>query len=260
MEVWCLVADERSYQRLQELLEPLRDSYRIDLYTTRPAGKKSDDARDPPPSLWENDELRSYLGDAFGRSKLAPGFATLPEIDVPPLRDTLALRMLAYADQTLEWNRKMKRYALDLPALTRVALDASTAPELRLQALSVCMAHAQNLAKYAGKLEANLTQAFPRPAKADHAFSPPERSSSAGNTPEDWAEKVSVTAQNVARRVYDFIHPEHYAVGLDELRNPGLLKALSALEGTNLSFQKTLAKAAPGQAIKNRQSASGGRQ
>ena len=46
MEVWCLVKDERSYQKLQELLEPLRATCRIELYTTRlPAEKKSDERR-----------------------------------------------------------------------------------------------------------------------------------------------------------------------------------------------------------------------
>jgi len=36
MEVWCRVEDEKNYHKFTEMLEPLRASYQIDLYATRP--------------------------------------------------------------------------------------------------------------------------------------------------------------------------------------------------------------------------------
>jgi hypothetical protein len=243
MDLWCLVEDEKSYQKLQELIEPLHDCCKIELYTTRPpAEKRSAGDMDPPASLWENYLLRSYLGDPFARAKERRGFDTLPELDVPPPDETLKQRLLIYADQTLEWNRKMKRYAMDLPSLAGVALDPAYAPELRLRANAVCMAHAQNLNKYLEKLAKNLVQAFPKPSKEEHLK--PEKPDSSGKALLESAGQISRAAQNVARRVYRFIHPEHYTVGLEELRQPSLLQALAALERMDTDFQKALAKSA----------------
>jgi hypothetical protein len=243
MEVWCLVEDERSYQKLQELLEPLRSSYRIELYTTRrPAEKRAASDTDPPPSLWENYELRSFMGDPFARAKESLGLESPPGMDVPPLDETLKQRLFVYAEQTLDWNRRMKRYAMDLPVLASVALDPGTAAELRLKASAVCMAHAQSLSKYIGKLAKNLAQALPNSAKEESLG--PEKPLSPRETAADSAMQISVAAQNVAQRVYRFIHPAHYTVGLDELRQPSLLRALAALDRMDLDFQRTLAKPA----------------
>ena len=69
MEVRSLIEDEKSYEKFQELFAPLRSSYKIEVQVTRPPErKKSDDEREPPPSLWENDELRSFYGGS-GRAR-----------------------------------------------------------------------------------------------------------------------------------------------------------------------------------------------
>jgi hypothetical protein len=241
MEIWCQVEDERSYQKLQELLEPLRSSYRIEVYATRPpAEKRSDGDTAPPPSLWENYELRSYLGDPFARAKERRNFDTHSELEIPPLDEMLKQRLLVYAQQTLEWNRKMKRYAMDLPSLAAVAFDHEVSPDLRSQAKAACMTHAQNLSKYIGKLAANLKEALPKSAKRDTSRS--EKSGNWGKDSGDSPEQISAAAQNVAGRVYHFIHPEDYTVNLEELRQPGLLQALAGLEKMNQDFQKALAK------------------
>jgi hypothetical protein len=243
MEAWCLIEDERSYQKLQELLAPLRNSYRIDLYATRPrAEKKSDSQTDPPPSLWENFELRSYLGDPFARAQERYNSDPLSEIlDIPVPDPSLKQRLIIYAAQTLEWSRRMERYARDLPVLARMALDPSAVSELRPLAAAACMEHAQGLGKYLGRVEANLVSAFP---KSKRELSGPEKPGTVWGTPVDGALQIAAAAQNVAQRVYRFIHPEQYTVGLDELRQPSLLQALRALEGMDSDFQKALTKAA----------------
>jgi len=252
MEAWCQVEDERSYQKLQELMEPLRSSYRIELYATRPpVEKKSAIDTAPPPSLWENYELRSYLGDPFARAKeRRNGQDPIPEFDIPPPDEMLKQRLLVYAQQILEWNRKMRRYATDLPVLAAVALDPEISRALSLQAHAACMMHAQGLSKYIGKLAANLKEALPKSASRGSSRS--EKYGNAGKDSGDSAEQIFVAAQNVADRVYRFIHPENYTVGLEELRQPGLLQALAGLDKMNQDFQKTLAKPVHEKAVGNR--------
>ena len=68
LEIWCRIEDERNYQQLAALVEPLRKSYRIDLYPTHADREKKTTSildEDPPPSFWTNAELRSYLRDPF---------------------------------------------------------------------------------------------------------------------------------------------------------------------------------------------------
>lgn len=243
VEVRCLVEDEKSYQKLEELLSPLRGSFRVELYPAYPPPeeKKSDSEEDPPPSLWQNYELRSYLGDPLARS-LRLNAETQPQIDMPAPGGMLKERLLIYAEQVLAWNRKMKRYAMDLPALVRVASDLPPTAELKLQADAVCMGHAQNLGKALGRLRANLSQAIPKPEKKGRPAPRSEKSGKAGKTPVDSAEQISIAAQDVAGRVHRFIYPEQYTVDLEELREPGLLETVKMLEGMVLDFKKELAK------------------
>jgi hypothetical protein len=244
MEVWSLVEDEKSYQKLQELLDPLRASYRIELYTTWPqAEKKSESGADPPPSLWENHELRSYLGDSFARARGRTSFGDLPPLitDLPAPDEMLKQRLSIYAEQTLERNQMMKRYAMDLPALVRVTLDPTVSRALRSRASAVCMKHARDLSKCIEKLADSLRHAFPK--AADEKSSRPEKSGKTGTALLESALQISAITQNVSLRVYHFIHPEHYTVGLDELRQPSLLHALATLEKMNSDFQKALATA-----------------
>ena len=251
MEVRSLIVDEKIYEKFQELLAPLRSSYKIKVQETRPLEQeKSGEKREPPPSLWENYELRSFLGDPVARARERPG-STIDPMDERAeqlyLRyhqddaELLKQRLLVYADQILAWNRKMEQYAKGIPSLTRVALDTTLAPDLRARANTVCMMHAQNLDRYIAKLNYNLEFAFPH--SRDKAR-PTQREKPGADlkTPIDRADYLSDSAQAVAHRVYQFIHPEHYSVGLDELRQPGLLESLKLLRTTDLDYQKSLAK------------------
>jgi hypothetical protein len=243
MEVWCRIENEKDYQKLQELFQPLRDSYRIDLYATHPAeDSETVDDWNPPASLWENYELRSYFGDPFARAKERLSLEELNNKDFPPPDDILKLRLFVYAEQILKWNLQMKRYAMDLPALTRLALDPGVASELRLRAGTVSEAHAQKLEKILDRMKKSLNHAFPRYKEKKDSFSQGEKSVNKKKTPVGSAEQIGVMAQNISWRVNRFVYPKQFAIDLDELRQPGLLDTLSLLEGMASDYQKTLAK------------------
>jgi hypothetical protein len=244
MEVTTLIEDEKSYQKLEELLAPLRSSHKIELSSTRPPEEiNAAERREPPASLWENYELRSFMGDPLAQARDRPGFDE--DLDaLPPSPDpVLKQRLLLYADKVLAWARKIERYAKDIPVLTHASLDPALSPELRVRANAICMAHAQNLGKYAEKLHTNLDHAFPYSRKKRSGSPQPEKNAPVLKTAADHADHLSDFGANVARRVYQFIHPKHYTVGLEELRRPGLLESLNALRKAALEFQKSLAKA-----------------
>jgi hypothetical protein len=244
MEVWSVVEDERSYQRFLGTLEPLRDSFRIELYAIRPPPeRKSDDDRDPFPSLWENYELRANLGDPIAQDKLGPALERF--LSVYPPDEILKQRLLIYTEQTLDRNRRMERYAADLPALARMAFDSAVDPRLRLLANAVCLAHAQNLEKYIGKLDTSLRQALPKTNRKSRTSPQPDKSSKEAKVPVDSVVQISEAAHGIAKRVHYFIHPEHYTVGLDELRKPSLLELLEELQRLTGVFQRAVGIHAP---------------
>jgi hypothetical protein len=243
MEVWSRIESDKINQKFQELFDTLSDSMRIELYTTRPPAKKrSDNADDPPPSLCQNLELRSNLGDPVGQFREHLDFEERIHLDSDPPDSLLKQRLLVYAERTLDWNRKMGKYAADLSALVRFALDPAVAPELKSKSIRICTVHAQNLEKHIGKLAKDLALAFPKPSKGDRSSSPRDTSNIAGKTLMDSAEQISASTRIVARRVHQFIHPEGYTIGLDELRHPGLLESLKTLRGMVLDFQRAMAK------------------
>jgi hypothetical protein len=248
MKIWCLIEDQRSYQKLLQLLQPLGDLYHIELCATgRPAETREDDNFDPPASLWQNEELRTYLGDLYAPIKLRSSIdndssgSLKRSMDFSD-RDVLKHLLILYEGQILEWNEKMQRYATDLPAIARVAADPDTAAALRLKANAACWTHSQGLLKYVDKLNANLTPAIPKSKKRKHTSSRFEKNGDAGKTMMDKAEQISATAQSVARRVHSFIHPENFTVDLDELRQPSLLESLKDMKAMLSAFQKELGK------------------
>ena len=244
MEVRSLVEDARGYQKLEELLNPLRRSYTINLHPEYPPEKEESDdkkEKDPPPSLWENYELRSFLGDPFARARESVDFEERPHLNVPPPPDELLKqRLFLYAEQTLDWNRNMERYAKDLPALTRIAVDPAMAPTLRSQANAICRSHLQNMDRYISKLYGHLRSAFPH---SDEKGKSGDMPAAPVRTVVDRADRIADYARTVERRVYHFIHPEHHTVGLGELRQPGLLGSLKILQKMDSDYAKALAKA-----------------
>jgi hypothetical protein len=243
MEAWSRIESDRSGQRYQDLFGFLGNAAEIELYTTRPTSKKkSTDEDDPPPSLCQNQELRANLGDPQARIKIGidPDERNSNQSDAPD--HILRQRLLVFAERTLDWNKKMEKYAAELAVLVRFALDPAVAPELRSRSMRVCAEHTRNLEKQIGKLSGSLVLAFPKPSKKDRAASQPEAFDIAGQNLIDGAEKISAETREVALRVHNFIHPKGFAVELDELRHPSLLDSLKTLRGMVLDYQKAIAK------------------
>lgn len=245
LEVSGVIDEERSYEKLQEILRPLIGPYKVELHLTRREEQKKPDEnkdRDPPASLWENYELRSFLGDPFARAKERAGFDDDSLLHFPPPDDMLKQRLRIYAEQILEWNRRIERYANHLPLLTSVSVDQSLAHEVRARANAAARAHAQEMERIAGKLNASLEPAFPYSGRRNRAIQA-EKSDSADKTIVERADRISGYAQAVCLRVDQFIHPEQLTVGLKELREPSLLESLKSLQRMGSEFQKALAKA-----------------
>jgi hypothetical protein len=240
MEILYISKDEGMNQKMRELFQSPNGSYQVELLPTLKLKVKKSDADDegPPPSLFMNNELLDYLRER-------------PDLDILPYdsdrlkTDTeygkwaLKARLTAYAERILEWNRKVKQYAMDLPLLIRVALDPSAASETRLLAVTICTAHAQNLEKSLIKLETDLRQALPKVDKKERS-SKTEKTGKAEKTLMESAEQISEAAQTVVQHIHQFLYPEQHSVTLDELRRPSLLDNLRALEKMVMDFQKAL--------------------
>jgi hypothetical protein len=246
MEVRYVSRDDGIYQKLRELFQPPDGSYRVDLYPTRkPAEKRADDDDGLPPSLYMNEELRRNLLGSPDVSSLGDAEANKRFSDYR--KWAIDARLITYAVQVLEWNRKVNRYAMDLPLLVRVALDPSAASGTRSMAAAVCKSHAQNMGKDLGKLETNLKQAFPQGDKKERS-SKAEKPGKSGETPAESAEHISEAAQNIARHIHRFIYPDQHTVTLEELRQPSLLEDLGSLKRMVFDFQRALSGLPSGKA------------
>jgi hypothetical protein len=239
MEIQYISKDEGMNQKMRELFQSSNGAYQVELLPTlKLKEKKSEDGDEgPPPSLFMNSELREHLRER-------------PDVWQPSDPDSykqvteygkwaLGAQLFAYAEQVLEWNRKVKRYAMDLPLLIHAALDPSAASETRLLAVAVCKAHAQNLEKDLNRLETSLRQAFPLVDKKGRS-SRVEKPRKAGKSLEESTEQISEAVQNIVQRIHQFIYPEQHTVTLDELRQPSLLENLGSLAKRVTDFQKAL--------------------
>jgi hypothetical protein len=241
IEIWSVVEEEKSYQKLLDLLAPLRGSHQISLYATRPAHeKKTLEDRDPPPGLWNNMEIRSYFQDLKDTGQITS--RPLSPITVRPksLRDPdflMKQRIMMFATQTLELNKKMKRYTADLAELSEFAFGTEFDPALRMRAAATCVAHTQGISKISEKLTENLTLALP---KASRKFSGPAPRTKlfAGGPPQQKINSLASATRSIARRTYRFIHPETHTVGLVDLREPSLLESLRTLRRMTEDFQR----------------------
>jgi hypothetical protein len=238
MEIWCAVEDERSYSRLTEMTRALQSAFKVEIYPTRrPKGKPEKEERMPPPSLWHNEELRSYLGASLGRK--GPG--ALPPVETAEAETdmTLKQRVLGFAEQVLEWAERLRRYAADLPLLAWAAADAEAPADLKPQCADVCRKHARELGRNARRLQDNLAHAIPRAARTAKPARERRFQSEIG-PPGRQAEQLAADAAEISRRVYGFVYPEEHTVELGDLREPGLLLALEDLGDAAAWFQSAI--------------------
>jgi len=243
IEIWCLAKDDGDHQKLASLVEPLRNSHRIDIYTTysdrmkKPYAPEDDD---PPPSLWTNAELRTYYRDPFaGRSGI---FENPPGYESAGADPALKRNLKLFSDQIVEWKKKMERLAADLPALAEAGYGPVPLANLRSLSRSVCRAHARELAKYASRLQENLSHALPRGSGAGRNPRPARESSRKSADPRELARKLSSEALDLGRRITAFLYPQAHTVPLGDLRESSLMDALKALESAAAEFERNVPK------------------
>jgi hypothetical protein len=239
VEIWCLSKNERNYQKLRLLFEPLQGSYRVEIYATRPpAPEDSAEDSELPPSLYENQELRDYLHVPI-RSQ--PSVAIDEEVDSMLGHEVLKQRLISYAERVLSWNSRMKQYAADLPELVQTALNSGFPVELRMRASTVCAVHAKDLLENIRKLDKNLTHAIPKSSQVN-ASAKTESIEKEKLSILEQAEHVSGMTNESAKLIYNFIYPNQHSVDLSDLRQPQILDSLKKLETTVQNFQKEVSK------------------
>jgi hypothetical protein len=239
LEIWCRVKDERSYQELVSMVEPLRSAYRIELYATRPDRDKKPSTPgtvDTLPSLWNNTELRTYMRDPFSRRWDSifddPDGARAPD----PLDGELKRRLSLFGDQVLDWAKKMERLANDLPALAEAAYGTDAPADTRTRARALCLEHAREVGKDASRLMESLSRALPR-GKSPASLSQPEHPpAEVAHSSYDRVMLVSNQALDLAQRVVRFLYPQTHTVNLSDLRESSLLDSLKALQKTVSDF------------------------
>mgnify|MGYP001107472759 CR=1 FL=1 len=243
MEIWCRVEDEKGYQALSALVEPLQRSYRIDLYATHPNREKKPFApedNDPLPSLSNNAEIRFYLRDPFFRSQAIDDLEALRRRD--NMDPETKHRLKVFGDQILEWEKKMERLVSDLPSLAEAGYGANAVPAIQTRARAVCLKHVRDIGKYAERLADNLNHAFPRGAGRTPSSVPSTDVRGTSMSPLDSALAISARAQDLAQRIMHFLYPTTHTVNLGDLRQPSLITSLKDLQKATSDFANNARK------------------
>ena len=241
MEIWCRAKDERSLQELNALLTPLQSSYRIDLYAAysdreKKPWEREDD--DPPPSLWNNAELRSYFRDPADTRWGAVDDSASNLIPDRGLDLVMKRRIMLYSDQILEWMKKMDRFAKGLPSLAGAGYGEDPVPEIQARARAVSRDHVREIGRYAGRLFESLRHAFPRGSGNGLLPQGPKPIPDTSDSPYDSALRVSAQAQDLNQSILRFLYPQNYTVTLTDLRDPGLLDLMKAVQQSASDFER----------------------
>jgi len=251
IDVWCRVKDEKSYQQLTALVEPLRKSFRIELYATRadrerkayPNPNQPNQDDDPPPSVWTNAELRVYMRDPFYAKFGSGGDSSSDLRDDSSLDPELKRRMKLYCDQILDWSHKMAQLAIDLPSLTGAGYGEDMMPDIRNRARVVCLAHAREAGKCAARLAENLNHALPRASGNTPAAQAQKEAAPPATQPFEKALLISKQAQDLEQRIMRFFYPQVHTVTIADLREPGLIDALKSFQQAVSDFESLTNKA-----------------
>jgi hypothetical protein len=237
LEVWCVVEDEKAFEKFQALLEPLRPAFHIEVYPTRPPpARKSGEPREPLPSLWNNEELRNYL-------RTAPGL-NLGTGDMQPNGDRdpdffTKQRMIMFAEQTLDYERRMTRYGTDLPSLVYTGQAPGTTPQQKIRSTTIAAQHAAALDKYAARLIDNLQQALPKPPRKNQLRTEPAARQPGMNLT-DSASQLARLAQAAGRRIYHFLNPQRHTVEVSDLKEPSLLESMHRVRSLTSEFRDSV--------------------
>ncbi len=240
VQVWSLVEDEKSYKKFLRILRPLSQSGRLEVFAAEAVSPEDSDENGAPASLWENDELRKFY--SVPRRRSDPELSYDWPLGVVTQEDIFMQRMIIFSRQTIERGENLERLAKDLPVLTRIARDPAFDADLRLLAYEVCLEHTRSLEKQTDKLHKNLKLAIPKGKERQEVPLQDIRSSNEDASPLELAVRISEKAQNISRQVYSFIYPDSHTVGLDELRNPGLLNSLLILQELSEIYMRKMSQ------------------
>ena len=262
MEIWCRSEENRDCRKLQKVIESLRNSHDVELYLTRlPKDNRENNNvtwTAIPPSIAENMVLRSslrpgalpdpprtiILTDSDGNSviRIFPGSSSAENAAYSTR--IMRSRLVVWADSVLRNNRTIRQYAFDIPELVRTAFEPTFGAVLCRRARDVCRKHAKDLVKNIRDLKKSLARAFPKPSAKDAENikktknEPPKTSSAVV----EMADGIAADVMVLSGRIYRFIYPVEHTVDLDELKRPGLLVSLDALETETGDFERALAK------------------
>jgi len=241
MEVLVNIGNGKSNGKFFDILEPLHSSSQIKLHTVRlQTEQELIDIRNTPPSFWLNSRLTEYLRDSFLRDTSITNFGLQSDSTGWTSSIMFGQRMLMFARDTLDYNRKIRLYAAHLPLLALAAFDPQIAPALRNQALDVCRAHVKKLEKYTKKLNGNLARALPKTTNKSSKTTQSEDPSKTDQSSIDIALRLTDEADDLSRLVYRFIYPQSHTVELADLLNPTLLQSLQTLRQTTAEFQNSI--------------------
>jgi hypothetical protein len=244
LEAWCRIEDEGDYERLLQLVQPLRTGFDIEVYPTHLPEDKGDEQVAPPPSLSNNPELLNYL---FATGTPEKRFDPYPDRALQAVtRDIMVKhRIVMFAEQVLGWSRKIRRYGGELPALVSFGFGRGASPGLKSRVTAICLKHAQEIERDASRLEDNLKQALPSESRRQRGDS--EDSTDGGGTLSllAAAQRVADAADAAARRVYRFIYPQLHTVAVTDLKEPPLLNGLRTLRRLTSEFQEAIRRQRP---------------
>jgi len=240
LEVWSLVEDEKHYRKLLKLLQPLSQLGRVEIFAAESVPLEDSYEDGPPPSLWENGELRKFyrVPERFPGGNIDP----VRSLSMIPQEEIYEQRLIIFSSHTIQISKDLQRYAMDLPPITCIALDPSYDSDLRSLAFEVCREHARGLEKQIGKLSNILSQAIPKGSDRKELRLQDIRDSSEGIPPLELAARISDSGQDIAQQVHSFIYPDSHTVELDELRNPGILDLLTVLREMDWVFLKKISR------------------
>jgi hypothetical protein len=237
LRVFLNIENPGQEKELLKRLEPLQNSFLIDLVPVRVTAQKSpSDIPSTPPSFWVNSRLVERIHDSLMLDApiFTHGLLSRPTNLPESLR--MQQRMLEYSRTTFEYTLKVKRLAAHLPILARAAYDPDAPADFRKQALEVCRKHARDLEKYAKRLSSNLDDALPEPSSEFKITA----TTGTDSTPVDEAAHLSSEAQNTSTLIYNFMYSKNFTVDLSDLRNPPLIRSMKKLLQITEEFRNSI--------------------
>jgi hypothetical protein len=263
MEVWVNDKGEKEYRKFLKLFEPFKSSYHIEVHSEEIEMQRgSTGVGIIPASFRLNSELQSHFYPSYlinndilnlespvSSTSLttlmmnykSPMMVASNAANAPPTSLTASIMheqsLLAFAQETLQYNWKIKLYSSSLYALALVATDSKEPSEIRGRALAVCQEHARKLQTYEKKLMNNLLILLPNAylKKPETNMLPASIKTKASAS--DIAAQLDSLAKSLFGSVHRFIYKQNPTVTLEDLRHPPLIQSLETIQSITEEFR-----------------------